>query len=1639
MQSDKYICVREVSGEVPNVVIVDLESPNQPSRRPIKAEAAIVNPRSMVIALKAGSLLQIFNIELRSKMKSYQIEEEVKFWKWISVNQIVLVTNNSVFHWSIEGTSEPVKVFDRHETLNNTQIIDYQVSEDRQWVSLVGITKINNRVVGKIQLYSIEKQVSQPFEGHSMVFASFKVNGATTPSTLCCVAMRNESMSKLHIVEVGGEKRGNEPKYQRTSVDIYFPQEATSDFPLSMQIGKKYGVIYLITQMGYIHVYDLESGAMIYMNRISSETIFVTTQNKSNNGIIGVNRKGQVLTITINEETVIPYIVSTLKNLDLAISLTGRANLPGAEDLFITQFNRYFEQGNYKQAAIIASNSPGQCLRTAQTINMFKQAPQQQQGPAPILQYFSVLLDKGKLNALESVELATPVVQQGRTQLIERWLKENKLECSEELGDLVRRIDTMLALSVYLRATASEKVVQCFAELGQFGKIIAYSKKFDYKPNYPMILTNLIQMNPEAVTSFVQLLLNDESGPLIDITAMMEILLRGGMIQNLTQIMLDVLKNNKEEEGPLQTRLLEINLNTAPRVADAIMAQEVFSHYDRAKIAYLCERQGLFQRALEHYEEIGDIKRCVIHTEVIPPEWLINYFERLTDEYFMQCLKEMLTANIKQSLQVVVQIAAKYTERFEIKKFVSLFENFNSFEGVYYYLGSVISQTQEEDIHYKYIQAATKIGEIQEVEHICRTSDYYNPEKVKNFLKSSNLSSHLPLIIVCDRFDFVEDLTRYLYKNSATSYIETYVQKINPNKAPQVIGTLLDLDVNEDYIKELIMSIRGLVPVNELSLILEKRNRLKILLPMLEKLIEEGDHDSMTHSALAKIYIDANRDPENFLLTNEYYDSKIVGAYCEKRDPHLAFVAYKRGKCDKELIDLTNRNSMFKHQARYLVERQDAELWKYALNPENEFRDQLVNQVTSTALPESQDADEVSVTVRAFMQADLPNELIDLLEKIMLKQTPFSENPSLQNLLILTAIKADKSRVMEYVTRLDNYDGSNIANVSIGEGLYEEAFTIFKKFEEKVSAIQVLLNNIMDMPRAVEWAELCDEADVWSTLADAQCDRGFVVEGMQSYIKANNPTKYEKVIEACFKSGEHYEELINYLQMCRRLIKEQMVETELVYAFARTERLADLEDFINSPNLAKIQLVGDRCYDERLYKAAKLLYINISNYGRLASTLVKLEDFHGAVEAARKANTTHTWKEVNHACIDFKEFRLAQIAGLHIIIQADELEELVQYYENRGHFEEVTQLLEAGLGLEQAHNGMFTTLGVLYSKYNIAKLMEHIKLYSSRINIPRLIRQTETMHQWNELCHLYVLYEEFDNSVKVMIQHPIQAWEHTKFKDIVQKVSTIENYYKSLHFYLEQHPLLVVDLLVVLTPRIDHSRVVMEMRKAQHLPLVKPYLVSVQQNNVKAVNEALNQLYIEDGEYENLQVSIDTFDNFDQIGLARALEENDLLEFRRISAYIYKRNGKFSKSVELSKKDQLYKDAMKTACASKTLEIGEQLLAFFVENELKECFGACLYMCYDIIRPDVALELAWRFNIVDFAMPFLIQTFREYSSRIEKLEDENKELKEIQQNEQNEQFDDQNELQDPNQDQYFGLGGGLNDFNENFNQFENYY
>ena len=73
---------------------------------------------------------------------------------------------------------------------------------------------------------------------------------------------------------------------------------------------------------------------------------------------------------------------------------------------------------------------------------------------------------------------------------------------------------------------------------------------------------------------------------------------------------------------------------------------------------------------------------------------------------------------------------------------------------------------------------------------------------------------------------------------------------------------------------------------------------------------------------------------------------------------------------------------------------------------------------------------------------------------------------------------------------------------------------------------------------------------------------------------------------------------------------------------------------------------------------------------------------------------------------------------------------------------------------------------------------------------------------------------------------------------------------------------------------------------------------------------------------------------------------------------------------------------MQFACESRDTEIAEGVLGWFLEIGKKECFAACLYSCYDLLRPDVILELSWRNNILDFAMPYLVQVLKEYTAKV---------------------------------------------------------
>lgn len=71
-----------------------------------------------------------------------------------------------------------------------------------------------------------------------------------------------------------------------------------------------------------------------------------------------------------------------------------------------------------------------------------------------------------------------------------------------------------------------------------------------------------------------------------------------------------------------------------------------------------------------------------------------------------------------------------------------------------------------------------------------------------------------------------------------------------------------------------------------------------------------------------------------------------------------------------------------------------------------------------------------------------------------------------------------------------------------------------------------------------------------------------------------------------------------------------------------------------------------------------------------------------------------------------------------------------------------------------------------------------------------------------------------------------------------------------------------------------HS-VVRMFEKSDNIPLIKPFLLNVQSQNNKIVNNAINDLLIEEEDYKTLRDSVENYDNYDPLELAQRLEKHE--------------------------------------------------------------------------------------------------------------------------------------------------------------------
>ena len=80
-------------------------------------------------------------------------------------------------------------------------------------------------------------------------------------------------------------------------------------------------------------------------------------------------------------------------------------------------------------------------------------------------------------------------------------------------------------------------------------------------------------------------------------------------------------------------------------------------------------------------------------------------------------------------------------------------------------------------------------------------------------------------------------------------------------------------------------------------------------------------------------------------------------------------------------------------------------------------------------------------------------------------------------------------------------------------GLYEEALCIYKKFNQPLDAIKVILYKLDNIRQATEFAEKNNKPEVWSELGRAQLAQRSIIAAIDAFIKAQDPSEFERVID----------------------------------------------------------------------------------------------------------------------------------------------------------------------------------------------------------------------------------------------------------------------------------------------------------------------------------------------------------------------------------------------------------------------------------------------------------------------------------------------------------------------------------------------
>ena len=1552
---------------------------------PMNAENAVFcyHASRPVVAISAASAAQIVDVSSNVALNSFtSLPTPIKKWCFVDDDLFIILEDNRVMFWNkaLDQGSSPLPVFNLVDTLSGgAQILNIIASPSRKFYAVSGLSNINNALVSTTQLYSAERKSSQPLPASAATFGIIEDTEV--------FAYVQDGIVRINPLAPG--------KYPKSEIQL-----PNNNLALFITLVDRYMQIY--GRDGSITLIDVISKQIV-----SSEPNETALQAFSaDNHAYVLFKDGSICSFTVSPEAIKTRALMAIQAGDWA-GLAQIAQKDEAMRAFI------FEQ--------------------------LEQAPSADDVPL-VVRYLNELVKLNMtLNKKESYALVHfSIVVKNSHQAVTSLLSRNLITGSSELADLIVVSLPQEALKMYIAEKNHKKVFEWMVNNNATDKIVPYSQKNNVSPDFDELLITVLAKNPAlAVDLGVKLVIGDVT----DLDHIVDLFEARQHIKEASNLIYKVLqiKGATPITADYQTRLLSLNLRHNPQIADKLLSTNAFPYCDKKVISKLCLEAGLVSRAIAMAEDIQGVIAILEAKVNVDPESVVTWFRDHFEVQVKDALPELIIRVLNLLKLASPRAAARLADLLIDLKKITVEQAMKAFanneETIIFFCSNRIADLDTDNAHLFAIACCHR-GEMDALTRLITGNNNYDPNMLFEMIQdASGLAKNpAPILALMNKDEMLTKCISFLVHHNMLSVITNYVQKVNPGNTGKIVSALLSVDGDKEYIARLLESIKDIAPVTEICNILEKADRLYLMKLMLEARAKAGLVDPETSTALIKTRISCNEtDNLTKILQEAEYDHYEVGTYCAERDPRMAFVAFatadstQQEQCDPLLLKLSAEHALYKQLARYLVQRQSVQLWGLVLGnpelnitpvyPENHLNP-LILQIKTTALPETQIKEQVNITVKAFIAADRPAELIELLEKIVFTNPAFSDNGYLQNILILTAIRAnDIERVNHFINALDKYDAKDLASIAVASGMNEQALVIYKKFHLNVEAVGVLLTSDDDhwYEKSYEFAEEVNSPDVWCRIVDFLLDEAepsadTVAKVCTCAIKARSTKRYDEIISMFnnyFHEDRILETVIAYCLMCRELyIKAPSVDSALClsYALSSEDRQADLQAFINNPDpnfhRADLATVGKKVFDMGHITEAKLLLKAANAYPALTKLYLTTEEYDQAVNSAKQADDVVVWRSVFDTCYAAKAYSHAESAAIQVIIKKpSELDAICDTYQDN--YKELIKMLEHASEHADAHMGIFTKLGELYVYHAPEKLYSHIRRHQTRINISRLILITRQQKMWPELVFLHKCYGDYEEAISLMMEYPGECFSHDDFIETLVEVTTPSVYYQAVDFYCVHQLHLLPEVLATIISvssslknknpvPVDHTIVVSTLEQfggVDALCFAKDYIELACEQD-KKVMKAYCKILLHLGEVDKLNkvLGLSALRPKPQRhlkGFVQVLAQNDLLIFREIGVKLCIANKMYIEAIDIAISNGFYKLAVQATLKSSDPALAGKVLQRFMSRN-GGLVVALLFHCAHLIEPYKVLEASWRAGCgIDCIMPFVIDWVRRDFAKID--------------------------------------------------------